>query len=372
MHTSDAFKAAIKKSHVAVIKCEVYRSGAYMRDLDIIDGTVTIDDQPIRSRLSVGLTDPTGELVPEEAASLLGVVDTELKVYRGIRFPDGTEELVPLGVFGIAETVIDDSGEGLHIRCTGYDRARKVIRAKMTNEYTIAAGTNYVTAIQSLLSFRYPEIVFAPTFMTTSATTPQIVLTTGDDPWAKAQKMALEGLGADLYFDMNGECTCLPVPDPTTTPSSWHYAEGSEAMILYINRVLTNEETFNHIIVTAENPERSTPLRGEALDDNPSSPTYYGGSYGDVVDWIFTELAPANATQTTVNEIASSILQKRLGFVDLVRFNSIVNPAHHLGDVITITREPSKLSSTVHVIDKITIPLVIERPMDIATKKRRV
>lgn len=370
--TSEEFRAALTKSHTAVAKVELWQSGFYLRDLPILDGTVTVDDQPIRRRISAAVVDNTNTLLPKNATDPMGVVDSYLVAYRGIRFIDGSEELIPLGVFDIATVTSDDSGEGLHIRVEGYDRARRVIRAKMTNEYKIAAGTNYVTAIIALLQSRYPGIVVAPGFMTTSLTTPQIILKTGDDPWAKAQKMALEGLGCNLFFNVLGELDCMEVADPLTASVVWNYTEGSDATFLYVNRALTNEETWNHVIVTAENPERAVSLRAEVRDENPASPTYYLGPYGDVVDWIFTDLAPANATQDTVDTIATAIFNKRLGFVELVRFNAIVNPAHDIDDAITISRAASKLEGEVFMVDKLSIPLVPTRPMDAAFRKRRV
>jgi hypothetical protein len=368
---SDTFKTALKKSHTVVSKVELWKGGVYLQDLPISDGQVTVDDQPIRRRISVAVVDKNRTLLPRLPTDPMGVVDSELRAYRGIKFVSGTTEYVPLGVFDIATVVSDDSGEGLHIRVEGFDKARRVIRARMTNEYLIPAGTNYVTAIQDLLTFRYPDIQFGM-FNSTTLTTPQIVLKTGDDPWAKAQRMALEGLGCDIYFDVNGFCVCADVPDISAATSLWDYIEGSEATFLYINRSLTNEETFNHVIVTSENPERSLPLRAEAFDNNPFSPTYYLGPYGDVVDWVFSELSPGNATQATVDTIATAIYNKRLGFVELVRFNAIVNPAHEVGDTITITRANSQLVGDLYVIDKLTIPLLAERPMDASTRKRRV
>jgi hypothetical protein len=59
---SDEFKQALVYSHRAVCKVEVWKGGVYQRDLDIVDGQVTVDDQPIRRRISVALTDKTGEL----------------------------------------------------------------------------------------------------------------------------------------------------------------------------------------------------------------------------------------------------------------------------------------------------------------------
>lgn len=369
---SDRFKAAIKKSHVAVSRVELWYAGQFVQTLDVLDGNVTIDDQVIRRRCSIGLADHTGTLTPQNASSILGVVDSELRVYRGVRFPDGTEELVPLGIFGIASVQIDDSGEGLHLSVQGYDRSRRVSRAKMRDVYNIAAGTNYVTAIRDLIQFRYPAVQFAANFMTTPLTTPSITLTTGDDPMQKAIKMALEGLGADLYFDANGQLQLQPINDSAGTTPVWEYREGADATILYINSQLSNEDTYNVIVVTGEGPNMPTPLRGEAADTNPNSETYIGGVYGEVVDWISTQFTANNATQTTVDNIASSLLVKRLGFSKLVRFNGIVNAAHELTDVILIHRPDSKLFNEIFVVDKLTIPLTTMRAMEVSTRKRRV
>lgn len=369
---SDEFKAQVKKSHRAVTKCEVWSGTNYQRDLDIIEGNVHVDDVAFHRTCEVSLTDSDGTLTPVDATSLLNpVTGNELRLYRGIVLPStGLPELIPQGVFGVTDLTIDDSGEGYHMRLQGSDRARRVSRAKMTTSYVIATGTNYKTAITALVQSRFGSVTFSDAYnaYTTTLVTPQIVLTTGDDPWSKAQKMAMEGLGADLYFDVLGSLTIVPVTDPSTSPSMWDYVEGVEATLLYINRTVTDQDTFNHIVVFAEHPDNSPPIRGEAKDTNPSSPTYYLGPYGDVVDVLNSNLI---TTQAQADIAAAARLNKTLGVTDLVRFNAIVNPCHEIGDIITISRNKLKVNAA-FVVDKITVPMVIDRPMDIATRKRKL
>lgn len=367
---TDKFKAALVKSHVVVAKCEVYYGGASIYSLEVIDGQVTVDDVAFRRRYSIAIVDQ--DLIPQEANDLLNPEGpNEIRIYRGIDYRDGTDpEYVPLGVFGIESVQIDDSGEGLHIRIEGYDRAKKISDAAMVNAYTIANGTNVKTALEALAIFRYPAVEFSAAWdaYTTSATLPSTTLITGDNAWNKIQKLGLEALGADIYFDVDGKLTIVPVADPAGAPTVWTYMEGTQATFLYINKKLTTEDSPNYIVVFGEHPDNTAPIRGEAYDNNPSSPTYYLGPYGTRVK-TYEGQSVKDATQATA--WATAILNKNLGTSELVRFNAIVNPAHEVGDLIGIDRPRSKVLN-VYVIDKLTIPLVVQRVMEVATRRRKV
>lgn len=375
---SDKFKAALVKSHVVVSKAEVYGpTGSYLASLELIDGQVTVDDVELRRRYNLAIVDenyvPDTTFGADPNASLLNPeLGNEIKLYRGIDFRDGTApEYVPLGVFSIDDVQLDDSGQGLHIRVEGFDRSKKLSDAAMANTYNIANGTNVKTALQNLALFRYPDITFSAAWVayTTTATLPSTTLITGDNPWNKIVKLGLEALGADIYFDVNGDLTIVPVADPSLGGATvWTYMEGSEATFLYINKRVTTQDSPNHIIVFGEHPDNTAPIRGEAFDSNPASPTYYLGPYGDRVK-TYEGQAVKDATQATA--WATAILNKTLGVSELVRFNAIVNPAHEVGDMIGIDRSRSKVSS-IYVIDKLTIPLVAQRVMEVATRRRKI
>lgn len=365
------FRAALVKSHTAIFRCEIWSpAGAFLQELDIMDGQITVDDVPFRRRYNVALASPDG-LVPQDATDLLNPEGgNEVKLYRGIRFANGSNQYIPLGVFGIEEVQIDDSGEGLHVRISGYDRAKKVSDAKMVNAYTIADGTNVKTALQALILARFPTVAFSSAWVSysTTATLPRTTLVTGDDPWNKIQKIGLESLSADIYFDVGGELTIVPVADPSSVPTVWTYQEGPEATFLYFNKNLNTEDSPNHIIVFGEHPDNTDPIRGEAYDSNPSSPTRITGPYGDRVK-VYEGQTVKTAGQATA--WATAILNKTLGVSELVRFNAIVNPGHEVGDLIGIDRPRSRIYN-VYVIDKLTIPLVIERAMEVATRRRKL
>lgn len=364
--TSTAYQAAIIQSHKLATLCEVYVNGMLNSTLTIIDGNVNVQDTVIRRNATISLTDPTGTLTPASAGDLLAPNGNEFKLYRGLYLPlTGVAELIPVGIFGIKDIQIQDSGDGFIIQIQGDDRAAKVQRAKFSQEYVVAADTNYATAIQTLIANRYPTATF--NFTPTAITTPLIIGKTGDDPWALARNMAA-AIGCDLYFDVNGICVLTSVPLLNSgSVTVWTYAEGANSTLLYANRRLTYDGVFSHVVVSGENNSTTTPVKAEAFDTNPLSPTYYLGKFGDVVD---TSLLGSKLI-TTVGQAqtaANARLQKVTGFPDLVQVTIIPNAAHEVGDVVQITRAKSKINNK-YLLDKFQVPMTQDRAMSVTSRQ---
>lgn len=361
---SDLFKAELKHSHKIATKVEVYNNGALVQELNVIGGQVNAsDDAAIRRRCKFTVVDRDGSLVPTSADSLLAPYGNEVRMYRGLGMPENTEELVPLGIFNISAVQVVDTGEGVKIFVEGFDRARKVQRNRFTFQYIIGAGSNYATAIQDLIEDRYPGLTY--NFMPVTTTTPLLSFESGSDPWEAAQKMATS-IGAELYFDVEGVCVLRPIPDPATDPVVWTYAEGAEATILHVEKKSSDERTYNHIIVTGES-SNAPPVRAEAKDDDPSSPTYYLGDYGDVPYFYKSAFI---TTQAQAQAVADALLLRTLGVVEQVNFTAIVNPAHEVGDIIEITRGRAGINAR-YVLTDFNVNLDPQQPMNASTRRRQ-
>src|SRR4051812_35315225 len=103
-NVSAAFLAALRQSHTISTRADVLSGGVVVATLDITDGSVEVDgNNTVRRHCSVTLVDPTGTMTPSEAGDLLSPFGNEIALYRGIG-----DELVPLGVFGIATVDIED------------------------------------------------------------------------------------------------------------------------------------------------------------------------------------------------------------------------------------------------------------------------
>lgn len=394
------FLAAVAGSHQVATRVEVLNDGEVTRTVDAIAGGVTLDQTAAtRGRVDLTIADP--DLVPADPSAALAPYGNELRVYRGVLFPFGggveeladpgpggqawpitlwgtegegddpaptptlvaisTVELVSLGIFRIDETTVTDNGDQLEIRVAGMDRSARMIDARFEEPYTIAAGTNYATAIEDVLKAGWPEITVDIT--PTTLTTPLLIGEEGGDRWKFAQEMAA-ALGHSLYFDGDGVAVTRPVASPSGIPTVT-LAEGPGGVLLSAGRRWNRQGTYNRVIATGENPaEGAVPARGVATDDRPSSPTYYYGSYGKVPRFYASQFI---TTDEQAADAAQAILNRELGTTQTVDFGMLVNPALEPDDLVTIIRARAGIDEA-HLIDSITIPLAADQAMTGATR----
>lgn len=338
--------------------------------LDGIDGTI-VASPDFRTNHTAPFTDDQGNVWSLSGGAT--IVDESYDLTIGSSSVE-EDELVPLGVFRISKPEIHDGPDGATIMLHGYDRSRAVSRAKFTEPYVIAAGTNYSTAIKDLIKSRLATLTNDDfIFMTTSYTTPQLVFTSDDDPMEKAASMAAS-MGAQIFFDGDGKCVLRPEPDPLFDPAVFAYESGETSTLVEIGRDLDDEQAYNGVIVVSENSELTVPLRAEAWDTSQNSPTYYDPDYpsqsvyGPVPYFVSSQYI---TTQAQCQDAADATLARVLGIIEQTQFNSINNPAHESSDIITVER--GEIGATgVNILDSVTIGIGEGTMMTAATRKRRV
>lgn len=364
---TSAFLTAVTRSHEAFTAASVVDPSTGDRaSLQPLSGSVTGDrTRDIRRTISATLTDPTGQLTPADADDLLSPFGNELEVSRGVRYPDGTEESVPLGVFRLTDFDVADTADGVEISLSGSDRSVVVQRAGWESAYVIASGTATEDAIAALLTDRYPGVVTNLPAM--GATTPKVILDGQDgDPWRDAVDLA-RAAGWELHFDGAGHAVATRPATPDGTPAV-AYTDGAQAVLLDLARkVSTASSVYNGVIATAENTDLETPLRTVVWDTDPGSPTYYLGKFGKVPRRWATPLA---TSQAQLDAAAQSLLDGILGANEDVEFQQIVNPALDVNDVIEITRERAGLNAVRVVLDVVEIPLAAADAMSASGRRR--
>lgn len=362
---SAAFQAAVAGDNVAASLVQVTTpAGAVLTTLQAISGQVTADTtQVIRRSCTLRLTDPTGTLTAQAAGDLLTPYGNELRLSRGVQYADGTTELAPLGVFGIVKYDLKVGSSGLEINLDGQDRARKVARNQFTDVYSVAAGTNVVTAIQNIITSRLPATTFSST--PTSSTLPLTVYAAGADPWAESVTLAAS-VGMELFFDPSGVCVLRPVPDPTTYPVNWTFTDGASGQASGWERIFDDSATYNYVVVTGEHPNNTTAVSATASDTNASSPTYINGSYGTVtrliVDRLITTTAQAQAR-------ATAELNRSIGIAEEVDGDTLVVPFLEPGDIAQITSGRAGINAR-YVLDALAIPLEPGTLMKVTARRR--
>jgi hypothetical protein len=351
--------AAGKDRLITASRAEVWSGETKLATLTIeASSTVTVDRSNLsRTTCSLVLTDPFAgtdqAIVPETAGDLLYPVGNELVVYNGITYPDGTQELIQLGVFGLIDADFDDGANDLVITLIGSDRSVACQHAGFTSAYTIPPGTNVGVAIQTLLASLQTGLAISYAFTPTDSVTPTtpIVYLPGDDPFAKANDLATS-IGNELFFAPTGVCTMIPVPDPTQAGVSWDYVEGAN-LAKHIKRHVSRTNAPNYIICVGSGPGIAVPFQAVAQDTNPLSATWVGGKYGQQV--APPKTSGLYATQAEAQADADAQLLLALGTIESVEIQAMPKPDTQPDDVVSVTRARSGLTAVNYVIDSFTL-----------------
>jgi hypothetical protein len=351
---SGEFKTAILSDHIVVSKAEVWNQDSKLIDLNIDTGKVTISvNSGVRRTCDVTLvTNKTASnLVPDNGFDTLAPFGNELKLYRGVRFANGSIEYVPLGVFVMTDVDIQDSNNGVNITIKGEDRSLFISRAKWTAPYQLVSGT-LEASLRAMLENRWADV--ETSFTTTNVTVNQVVFGTQDsqDPWQDAVYLA-QLVGYDLYFDVFGVATLRPFPSLDATAVVAKYEEGKETIITSLDRSMSSKETYNGVIYTIQGSQVNTPIRVEIWDEDTTSPTYRYGVFGDAPTFITSNVL---STEADAIKAATSLLNTYRGAQENIRWDSIVDPTLDVNDVVYVKTVGSKTDRIV-IIDELDIPM---------------
>lgn len=359
---SAAFDTAIRSSHTVVITADVLLGGVVVvSNLPVVSGSVEVDGTAaVRRRCSLSLVDADGSLTRSTTAPL-SPYGREIRIRRGLRLANGTIETLAIGTFRISTVSVDDSGGTRNVTVSGFDRARSISRARFETPYTIAAGTNYATAIQTLIQSRAPSVPVE--FDVTTATTPLLVFDQGADPWQTAVDMAAS-IGCDLYFDPTGKCIMTRTSEQQTI--SWDYGAGSNAVVLSVDDTLSDEPGYNGVVVDGE-PAGAPPVHAVVYDTDVSSPTYSLGPYGKVPRFYRSQFITSDPQASAA---AAGLLIRERGGTEALKFSAIPHPAHEVGDLVRVADNKLGIDGN-YLLESFTLPLGTE-PMSCTTRKRRV
>lgn len=354
---TDRFYEAIRKSHTIISWIDVIAPDQEVVRLPAIDGQVDVDGTAaFRRKLSCQCIDPTGLVTPRTEGEILTPYGTELRAYRGIRYSDDPEdyEACSLGVFRLSRSSITDNNAGSPtIQLEAFDLSRTISRDKFKVPYVIAAGTNAMDALKDLAKQTFADVQFNAVTSSVATVAP-LLFEAGGDPWEAMNGLA-RSMGCEMYFDVEGRLTVAPPNDINALPSpDFTYIEGQNCTMLDLSREYSDEGVFNGIIVTGESiGDQLPPVRGEFWDENPTSPTYRYGPYGEVPGFITDNLAKT-ADQCTA--IAKSQLSLILGAASKLSITGIVNPSYESGDIVQVVREKSKVDG-LYAVDAFSVPL---------------
>lgn len=288
----------------------------------------------------------------------------EFNTYGAMRQPyayEDTLEEVPLGVFVLTEVNVQEEQSGATMELIGVDRSIRVQKAAWVDPFAIASGTNLATAIGLVLTSRWPGV--ETSFPSVSVTVPNVVFGlqsggSGRDPWADALQLAAAG-GFDLFFDGSGVAVLRETSDPSEATPVERYLEGVDAMLLGAQRRISTDQTFNGVVVSGEGTNVQPPVRATLFDEDPASPTYRYGAFGDRPVFLSSPLVQSASAAAVV---AQAQLSKVKGAEEFVDWTQVCDPSLDAGDVVFVENTGTRLSKVL-VLDKLQIPLGADQPM---------
>jgi hypothetical protein len=239
------------------------------------------------------------------------------------------------------------------------DLSRAIKRNVWQQPFTVPSGMNYGDAAQAMVLDRLPSQT-AFSLSSTTRVLPDVVvygMQQGGDPWQDISELA-QAIGFECFFDPNGVFIFRPVPDPTTGDAVWVFDETSNPLVSEASRELSDEQTFNHIVVIGQSTSSQNAVSAEAFDNNPNSPTYILGPYGDVSERLTFSLI---TSQDQAQDAANAILNNSLAASDTVTIIAVPQPALEPGDIVKVNISDVNVDGN-YMINSMTLSLSAADP----------
>lgn len=377
-----AFFAAIRGSHEIAVKAFLITPGATSWSdgtlLNVVDGTVTLDcTAAIRGTLTLTIQHAWDS---GTSTSSIAPYGSEIAVYRGVRFGNGSTEYALLGVYRIV-TVEQQDVLGGELIITGTDRMGALDESKLEGPVTYDPSgpiNTYGGVAADLVTGGYVPWSGGATITwddsTLRDTTIAVqVAATGDDRLGTLTTM-LAGINKIAFFDNTGTLQIQTAPNPlTAAPVSFNIDLGDGGVLISGDRTITRIGATNVVVVTNEQAgSTGVPVIGIAQDTTLGSPTNVN-TFGKIP--VAYQL-PTATTTALATAAAQSLLNGVLGVPYTLTFASIPNPALQPYDVInvflpadtSVTTQAPKVEK--HIIDSIAIPLSYANTLAINTRKQ--
>lgn len=171
----------------------------------------------------------------------------------------------------------------------------------------------------------------------------------------QALKEIADSRGKLFYVDDEGVFRFETAPDDAVPV--WDVRAGHDGVLLTSSRRITSEDIYNAVVAIGVAADDQPPQRAVAIDNNPASPTYFHGEFGQVPRRYES---PLLLTANQVAVAAISILRRSIGASFQLEFGSAVNPT--LRPWHPVRHQGRDGNRDVVVMQRVTVPLG-KRPM---------
>lgn len=355
---TDQFLNALMDSHGMTLRTELWFADALIGRLDVASGSVTADRGSIVRRTCDIVINPQ-HLDDPLIATYLNPYGSVVKMWRGVRFPDGTMNEAPIFTGRIDS--VDLALDGLSLRCS--DLAAQIVDARFPKQYQVTNATTRMTdLIRNLILDAMPAADVSIDLTSTA-------LVRNGSTWEQERAEALDDLatqlGAEWFADMSGvfHLRWLPALITPTTPVEWIIDAGDSGVLIRNQVTQDRANVYNQVVVNGEAIGDVAGAFGEAHDTNPTSPTYWGGPYGKVPAIITGQTVSPNTT-TGANALAKRLLAQYMSRTSSLSVTCVCNPKLQLGQVVRVFA-PHLYTDGLYYVQSMSIPTTPDESMTI-------
>lgn len=253
---------------------------------------------------------------------------------------DGTEH--PLGVFSAAKAVPTETNGVQRLQIEAFDRCWKVRDHYAEEQVYFAAGTNYITAIESLLVEAGIAVILA--------TPTEAVLAEAREDWEIGTSyltIVNQLLGEinynQLWFTPEGSAVLEPASVPTAENIEHTMSDLPEELLdgaVKIDRMLpsiTRETDVysapNVFLCVCSNPDKSGAMVAKAENTNPQSPLSIPRRGRRIMK---VERVNNIASQTELQTYADRLRNESMIGGETIRVTTALQPGYGVADVVAI------------------------------------
>jgi hypothetical protein len=241
------------------------------------------------------------------------------------------------------------------------DRMAGIVDGRLTEPRQFLAADTFGVVVESLVEEVFP----AATIEWDDGDSEQLgrALIAEADRYAFLDDL-IRSLGKVWYWDHRGILVIRTAP--TATDPVVDITAGEGGVLVALDRQLTREGVYNIVVATGEGTDTEVPIRAVAFDNNPASATYWQGRFGPVPAFYSS---PAITTIPQAQSAAEAELLRLVGLPYTVNFAAVPNPALEPWDPVRI-RSADRDAAEVHILRRVSIPLVAEVPMSATTREQ--
>lgn len=315
--------------------------------------------------------------VPGDYWDVLQPYGVEVYLERGVDYGDGTQEYVPCGYYRVDE-VAQESAPAGPLRVELVDRMAQLKDNRVLAPVQFEALTTHRQIFQRLVNGDsgggqstdgYGLYLHTPVPIIWTAYDPDAALITTalvckDDAQDFLAKL-VDAKGAIMRFDRLGRLEIVKRDRDPADPAIYTITGGAGGNLVRASRKVVRDGVYNVVVARGSDPAAPTGYK-VAVHDDQTSPLYWSGRFGTVPRYY---ASPLLRTDAAAADAAATVLARYKGLPTALSLLAVPNPALDPLDVVA-----ARLGATTstHLLDEVTIPIVGPEPVTISTRTLNV